>query len=120
MTAQSEQDMRDLRQQMTVFLMAGGLSLGLLEGSRRMVAHPGMSVWLRQGAIGVLLLGCGIAGISMLVVGVGDLRRAATQATDGTPAHRKVNRAKAMVSVFVGGLLGLLVPGALIVQALRA
>lgn len=120
MTAQSEQDMRELRQQMTVFLMAGGLSLGLLEGSRRMVAHPEMSAWLRQGAISVLTLGCGIAGVAMLVTGVADLRRAARQSSEGTPAHRKVNRGKALVSVAVGGLLGLLVPGALIVQALRA
>ncbi len=120
MTAQSEQDMRDLRQQMTVFLMAGGLSLGLLEGSRRMVAHPEMSAWLRQGAISVLTLGCGVAGVGMLVSGVLDLRRAAHQAADGTPAHRRVHRGKAVVSVAIGALLGLLVPGALIVQALRA
>jgi hypothetical protein len=119
MTAQTEQDMRELRQQMTVFLMAGGLSLGLLEGSRRMVAHPEMSTWLRHGAISVLLLGCGVAGISMLVTGVADLRRAAKQATEAAPAHRKVNRGKALVSVAFGGLLGLLVPGALLIQALR-
>ncbi len=120
MSASDEADLRDLRHQFTVFLMTGGLALALLEGSRRMNAHSSMAEWLRGSAIAVLLIGCTLAGVSMLVVGIVELRRAAAHSPAAGVArpHGRVSRPRALLSVVLGAVLGLLVPGSLVVHLL--
>lgn len=117
MTMQQEAAVRELRHQLTVFLMAGGMALAMLEGSRRFEAHAGMSDWLRSGSIFVLLIGCLLSGLTMLGSGTADLRRAAAQkGLAHVPAHQRVSRPRAVFSVAFGAVLGLLVPAALLLK----
>lgn len=119
MTMQQEAEVRQLRHQLTVFLMAGGMALAMLEGSRRFAAHQGMSGWLRGGAIFVLLIGCALSGLTMLRAGASDLRRAAAQrGQTQIPPHQRVSRPRALFSVTFGSVLGLLVPAALLIKVL--
>ncbi|MEY3015545.1 MAG: hypothetical protein RIT45_4280 [Pseudomonadota bacterium] len=121
MTARQEAEVRELRHQLTVFMMAGGMALALLEGSRRFSAHSGMSEWLRGGAIFVLFAGCLLSGVTMLQRGASDLRRAAAQrGAAQIPAHQRVSRPRAMFSVAFGAVLGVLVPGALLLKLLAS
>ncbi len=112
MTAAEEADVRELRHQLTVFLMTGGLALALLEGSRRMNAHEGMAEWLRGGAVGVLLIGCTLSGLAMLASGVADLRKVAAPAIPGAPTRPRqaTSRPRALFAVVLGGVLGVIVP----------
>lgn len=112
-----EVTMQSLRQQLTVFLLSGGMAMALLQGARRMTDVGSLGSWLRGGATLVFGLGCASAGIAMLLGAWGDLGRL-RGAARGTPLHRPIGPVGVALRLAVGAMIGLVIPGWLAAAAL--
>lgn len=102
-------DVRDIRQMLMVFVLCSGTALGLLEAARRFDESSGLHTWLRWGALGVLLIGCGTVGFSLVSGAIGDLRRAG-QTSLPLQRRRQPSRASAIFRLLLGVLMGVVVP----------
>lgn len=101
-------DVRDIRQMLMVFVLCSGTAVGMLEAARRFDETSALHSWLRWGALGVLLVGCGTVGFSLVGGALGDLRRAS--GPEMPTGRRRPSKASALFRLVLGLAMGIVVP----------
>ena len=105
-------NIRDVGQMLVIFMLISGSALLLQGASIRFPHGSNMNLWLRWGSLGVLVLGCGSVGLSVMLGALVDLRRSLRPVEPPRPFTMQHDTcvSAAWIRLFVGVLMGVVVP----------
>jgi hypothetical protein len=105
-------NIRDVGQMLVIFMLISGVALLLQGASVRFPHGSNMNLWLSWGFLGVLVVGCGTVGLSVVLGALVDLRRSLRPVEPPRPLTMRhdVCVSAAWIRLFIGVLMGVVVP----------